>query len=176
MTPLLLLRTMGSLALPLAFVYGAAKRRAAQPTVVHPRVVPADHAEGSRRRLRRRAIRAHLRAGGDLIDIELRNADLSGMDLRGVDLSGRDLTGANLSRSDLDHVALQGATLDFAHCSSAKLRGVDFAGVSLLETDLSGADLSGADLRGARQLVMANLKNVVVDRATRWPGGRDPRP
>ena len=128
------------------------------------------------RRLRRRALHAHVRAGGDLVNVELRKADLSGLALGGIDLSERDLTGANLSHSDLTGATIRGATLDFAHCRGAKLCGLDFADVSLLDTDLSSADLSGADLQGARQLIMANLKNVKVDRHTRWPGGRDLRP
>ena len=159
------------------FAFGASKRRVSRsPAEQQSPGIDIDDAGTTRRRLRRRALHAHVRAGGDLADIELRKADLSGLALRGLDLSERDLTGANLSRSDLSGASIRGATLDFAHCSGAKLCGLDFADVSLLDTDLSGADLSGADLQGARQLIMANLKNTKVDRHTRWPGGRDPRP
>ncbi|MDE0805092.1 MAG: pentapeptide repeat-containing protein [Acidimicrobiales bacterium] len=176
MNPLFVLRALGALVLPAAFTIGASNRRASRSTTEPPDHEIADDAPNARRRLRRRALHAHVRAGGDLADIELRKADLSGLALHGVDLSERDLTGANLSRADLNDASIQGATLDFAHCSGAKLCGLDFTGVSLLDADLSGADLSGADLRGARQLIMANLKNAKVDRNTRWPDGRDPRP
>ncbi len=66
---------------------------------------------------------------------------LVGFDLRGADLRGLPLVDADLS------------------------------GLDLLDTDLCGADLRGANLRSARQLEMANLRNVRSDRTTRWPLG-----
>lgn len=176
MNPLIVLRAAGSLALPAAFALGAAKRRSDRSPALSSREPTAGDAPNPRRRLRRRALRHHVRAGLPLDDVELRKANLSGLTLRNVDLAGRDLTGANLFRVDLNDADIRGCILDYADCSGARFRGVDFTGVSLLDADLSNADLSGADLRGARQLIMANLKLAIADRHTRWPGGHDPRP
>lgn len=175
MNPLLVLRAVGSLALPAAFAFGALRRRANRDTPPS-RHTAGDAPTSSLRRLSRRALRAHLREGGTLDDVELRRANLAGLALGGHDLTGRDLTSANLRGANLSGATIIGCTLDHADCSKARFRGVDFAGASVLETDLSEADLAGADLRGARQLTMANLKRTTADRDTRWPGGHDPRP
>lgn len=175
MNPLLLLRAVGSLALPAALAFGALRRRAKRD-IPPSRDAAGDAPTSTLCHMSRRALRTHLAHGGSLVDVELRRANLSGLTLHGHDLTGRDLTSANLRAANLSGVTITGCTLDHADCSKARFRGVDFTGVSVLETDLSDADLSGADLRGVRQLAMANLKRAAADRATCWPGGQDPRP
>lgn len=169
MNLLLLVRAVGALSLPGLMVVGFLDRRRTRSAADRPEAEAGDASHLAR--LDRRALKEVGTAVHELRRYDLRRADLRGLPLSEVDLSGLDLRHARLRHAILRGTRLEGARLDYADLSSADLRGVEFDGVSLLETDLCGADLRGADLRSARQVEMANLRNVRSDRTTRWPAG-----
>ena len=174
--PVVVLRAMGGLAMPVALLIGGLQRRAQRSDrrgAVDARAVEQEAAEPlavvPRRRLRQLVVE-----GGDLSGVDLRRARLGGASLVGAQLRGRDLRYAVLAKADLRRADLCDARLDEADLSGADLREADLRGASLLEADLSGADLRGADLGGARHLSMALLRRSRHDRSTSWPSSFDP--
>lgn len=174
MNLLLLVRAVGALSMPALMATGffARRRKRSTPDGTVDGGEPSEMA--TRPRLDRRALKQLGTSLHELSGYDLRGADLRTLPLVDADLSGLDLRHARLRHAVLRGARLEGARLDYADLSSADLRDVDLNDVSLLETDLCGADLRGADLRAARQLEMANLRNVRSDRTTRWPPGFAP--
>lgn len=185
-SPMVVVKAIGGLSLPVAMVVGGWQRRSARrsggdspaTTGPDPSSLPGrvpgwdDHVVPAR--LNTRQLRARVQQGGDLSGVDLRRARLSGVSLRGIDLDGRDLRGAVLQRADLTGTSLRDAVLDEAHLSGACLKDADLTGASLFETDLSGCDVRGARLAGTRHLSMALLRGAVHDTGTIWPRAFDP--
>jgi hypothetical protein len=169
-SPLLLVRAVSGIAMPLALGAAYIQRRHARrdrrpgPATSPPSLTRVDHRE----------LRQRLERGADLTGVDLTGARLDRIDLRGRRLTDMDLSWASLRNSLLSGCDLTGTHLDHADLSGADLRGADLTGASLLETTLCGADLSGADLASSRQVVMAGLRRARFDGTTRWPPGFDP--
>ncbi|MGL5115147.1 MAG: pentapeptide repeat-containing protein [Beijerinckiaceae bacterium] len=75
-----------------------------------------------------------------------------------------DVSGAFLRRTDLSHATLKGANLSRADFTGAILRGADLDGALL-----NGTILRGADLTDAKNLTVEQLRQAVIDEATRLP-------
>jgi uncharacterized protein YjbI with pentapeptide repeats len=169
LSPLLLVRAVSGIAMPMAVGAVYIKRRRVrrgqrQEPVTEPRHPGLDYQEFKRR----------LEEGADLSGADLTGARLDRMDLHNRRLSGLNLSRASLRRAALSGTDLSGSRLDHADFSGADMRGANLTEVSLLETIFWKADLSGADLSGSRQLVMAGLRRARFDATTRWPPGFDP--
>lgn len=174
MNPVLVVRALGALALPMIVVIGALDRRRSKNDEGEAGEPFGEPLPDLLPRPSRRQLRALVKEGGDLRRHDLRRADLRGIPLEGADLSGLDLRHSRLRGCVLRGTNLSYTRLDYADLSGCVLSGADLTGASLLETDLGSADLRGLDLRGARQLAMANLRHVVTDRTTRYPDGFRP--
>lgn len=176
MGPMVVLRAMGGLAMPVAMLVGGLQRRAQRSERAGGALDrrPLDEGLEPLTVLPRRQLRRLVVEGGDLSGVDLRRARLGGASLAGAQLRGLDLRHAVLAKADLRRADLCDARLDEADLSGADLRDADLRGASLLEADLSGADLRGADLGRARHLSMALLRRSRHDRSTTWPSGFDP--
>jgi uncharacterized protein YjbI with pentapeptide repeats len=93
--------------------------------------------------------RAHLLRGVNLWNAILREADLRGAQLGSI--AGEN-EGAKLNSADLTEAKLQGANLNSADLRWATLAGANLRGADMREADLrdtEGADMSGADMTNA---------------------------
>ena len=84
----------------------------------------------------RSAVEAAVRAGTNLTDAYLREANLIGADLTGANLFAVNLRGADLTRANLTNADLMGANLT----------GANLNGAWLTEANLTRANLTGANL------------------------------
>jgi uncharacterized protein YjbI with pentapeptide repeats len=75
-----------------------------------------------------------------------------------------DLHGAHVPRTSLRQANLTNADLSHANAS-----GVDFTGANMAGTKLDGTILKGAILTGVKGLTIEQLKQAVIDEATRLP-------
>lgn len=169
-SPLLLVRAVSGIAMPLALGAVYVQRRRARRRIRHEPAAASQRL----RRLKSGELRRRLEEGAVLTAVDLTGARLDRIDLGGRRLAGLDLSGASLRNAVLAGVDFTSTRLDHADLSGADLRGASLAAVSLLETNLWGANLSGADLSSSRQLVMAGLRTARFDNSTRWPPGFDP--
>lgn len=165
MNPLVVVRAVSSLSLPVALVTAHRRRRLDRARQVHP--------ANERVHANPRA-RAALLEGNPWSE-DLRGAMLDGIDLRGRDLSGLDLTGAHLRRARLAGTKLVGTRLQGADLTGSDLSDADLSGADLADAQLIKANLTGALMTSTHHLVMANLKHALFNRTTSWPVGFDPR-
>ncbi len=100
----------------------------------------------------------------------LRNADLSGSRLWGASFVGADFRPVNdLFRPDSRSSSLVDAELILADLRCAQLTGVNLRGADLRGSLLECADLRGADLRNTKNLTQGQLREAILDRATKLP-------
>jgi hypothetical protein len=85
-----------------------------------------------------------------LSETDLMNADLSNISLTGLDFKSADMRGARLVRADCS-----GASFENTY-----LKRADFSGADLSNAVLRGAYLQEADLRGAKGLLIENVKTA----------------
>ncbi len=177
MNPLIGIRALAGLALPVALAISAREQRRARRArdADRPRIERPDPATGLQPSPGRRRLRSLATCGADLRGFDLRGAQLDRLNRPALDLSGADLTGAHFRRSLLEGARFRQAALDYVDFSGCDLRGADLSGSSLLETDFSGADLRGANLAACRRASMVHLRGALFDHATAWPHGLDPR-
>ena len=110
--------------------------------------------------------------GANLSRAYMREAKIQDADLVDTNLSEVDLYMATIHRTSLRNALLRKANLKKADLNSSNLSGADLRDADLKDADLSGAtlegtNLSGADLRGARGLTKEQVKQAIVDKATR---------
>jgi uncharacterized protein YjbI with pentapeptide repeats len=170
MNPLLLVRGIAGLGMPVALVVATRRRHgrsAGHGQETRPEGPPRPRLAGA-------ALAGYVKQRHDLHAIDLRQAkldrlDLSGRSLDRVDLSGASLVGADLSGASLNDVLLRSSDL-----SGANLSGADLSGADLVEATLWKADLRGARMSSCHHLVMATVRLARYDDTTRWPPGFDP--
>lgn len=170
MNPLLVVRGIAGLAMPVALVVAARHRRPQSSGESH-----SIEEEGPPRPLLTgAALVGYIQQGRDLHSIDLRGAKLDRADLSSRSLDRVDLTGASLVGADLSVASLTDAVLRSSDLSGANLSGADLSGADLVEATLWKADLRGTRLSTCRHLVMATVRLARYDEATRWPPGFDP--
>lgn len=175
MTPLVLVRGVAYLALPIAAGVVSIRRRAQLAGQSHPNDLEGRHELVSRpTRAQMKQRRAHLERGGDPRSLDLRFCDLDRVRLAGMRMDGLDMSNASLVRASLEESKFAGANLDYVDLSKANLRNADLSLASVFETNLWKADLRGANLAGCRGIAMANLRGAVYDADTSWPSSFDP--
>ncbi|WP_202844746.1 pentapeptide repeat-containing protein [Luteimonas saliphila] len=109
-----------------------------------------------------RAVREAVKAGANLSnanlsDANLRGANLSNANLSDANLSNANLSDANLRGANLSDANLRGANLSNANLSDANLRGANLSNANLIDANLRGANLrgaKGADLAIARTRIL----------------------
>lgn len=180
MNPLVVVRGLAGLALPVALGAAYYKRRRGDgaeaeghPVAGNGEVDPGS--SRSHRRMSAETLRAFLAEGRDLTRVDLKYADLSHLDLSGRDLANVDLSHAHLAGCVLSGADLLGATLDHADLGRCDLRNADLTAASVFGTSFWRADLRGADLRLCLNILMANFRGARFDAHTRWPKNFDPQ-
>ncbi len=169
MNPLLLVRGIAGIAMPVSLVVAARHRRpqrGSEPIHADPEGPPRPRLSGAQ-------LAGYIEQNRDLHALDLRGAkldrcDLSSRSLDRVDLTGASLVGANLSRAWLTDAVLRSTDL-----SGADLSGADLSGADLVEATLWKADLRGTRMSSARHLVMATVRLARYDETTKWPPGFD---
>lgn len=181
MNPLVAVRALAYLALPVALAFASLQRRrerAARDDSASDDEdwdLPAEQGPTALSRTDRRAVREYLERGGNPRRLNLRYARLERVQLPERDLERVDLSHAALRGARLGGAQMSGCRLDYADLSNADLRDADLSGASLVETNLWHCDLHGALLSGCGTVIVANLRGAAYDQYTRWPPGFDPR-
>jgi len=102
--------------------------------------------------------------GSEQFKLDLHGAFIRRTKLRGARLERANLAGADCAGADFSFTNLKSANLTGANFSKASLRGAD-----LEDANLAGTDFRGADLTDARNLTARQLREAIVDEATRLP-------
>ena len=177
MTPLVLIRGVAYLAMPLALGLATVQRRRARAAAGEddpPDSAQHDDVPHRPTRAQMKERRAYLERGGNPRSVDLRHSNLDRAHLAKMDLEGVDMSHASLNGTSLEASRLTGTTLDYADLSRADLRNADLSQSSLLEANLWKADLRGANLASCRGIAMANLRGAKYDMKTTWPPRYDP--